>query len=125
MNETLLDLWVDTAKSLTIEQAADVLSKLHQGYSQHNVSVLFGTASLEGSFTRIAVFELHDDRRWYNIRCRFHGGPDGGTEMIGTLGTFVADCFMREVIAGRETCVWEAYHSVFAKDSVEQIRIRV
>lgn len=125
MNETLLDLWIDTAKSLTIEQAADVLSKLHQGYSQHNVSVLFETTSLEGSFTRIAVFELHDDRKWYNLRCKFHGGPDGGAEIIGTLGAFVADCFMQEVIAGRETCVWEAYHSVFLDNSIEQIRIRV
>jgi len=123
---TLLDLWLDTAHSLTIMQAARVLSKLRQGYTQNHVHIILGAAHTRGTFAFVAAYELSKYSRWYNVRCKFLGGPEGRTEIAGKLGMFVADRFMREVAEGREHLVWDAYREIHVEDSDdERVRIRV
>jgi len=118
-----IDIWMETVRSLTVVQAAFVLSRLRQGYTQEFISLYKGDSQLEGSFAWIAAYEL-TLHTWYDVTCKFVGGPDGKTEFMGTVGMFVADRLLREVSAGRESMIWDAYREVYQKDSDDE-RVRI
>jgi hypothetical protein len=111
--------WMNIVHHLTAEECLKLLRVLNDKYTTEWISVFVSGALHSGPFEGITRQTFAKGPNWQTHLCQFVGGPNDLEYRVfnATLGTFVADCLLREVRARGHRAVYLMYYNtVFGKE---------
>jgi hypothetical protein len=109
--------WLKIVHSLSIEDNLKLLRVLNNAYATEWISVFVSGALHSGAFEAIAERPFAKAPNWHTHVCQFVGGPNDLEYRVfnATLGTYVADCLLREVRARGHRAVYTMYYNLLRR----------
>jgi len=116
LSKQVFKRWARIVDKLTIDETVTILLGLKTDYLEEWIAVYHDGKQFSGALDSLGRqhFMLASPH-WQNLSCQFMGGPTGMQTFTATIGTYVLDCFIREVHKHGHMAVYSVVYRVLKK----------